>query len=133
MTFTVEYDDGKPENLDKQPALKEARSKFCTPRGREPGFYLRAVSVNREGKLVCRTEERIKIGYMRVSEMAGLASLINRAAHMPDALEWAKADVAQLAEQAICNRQVGGSNPSVGSRIWEWFKARASEDSEYGR
>ena len=27
------------------------------------------------------------------------------------------ADVAQLVEQLICNHQVGGSNPFVGSRI----------------
>jgi hypothetical protein len=109
MFYTIEYDDGKPIDLD-----RSKRSPHCTPRGRDTGFYLRAYN---EDKLTYRGEEQIKIGYMRVSEMAGLASLINRAVQMP------KADVAQLVEQRTCNAKVGGSNPSVGSRLREFWEA----------
>tara|TARA_B100001964_G_scaffold103047_1_gene115211 strand:- start:122 stop:283 length:162 start_codon:yes stop_codon:yes gene_type:complete len=52
-----------------------------------------------EGSVVCRVHRKF---FRRIARKMGVAKIII-------------ADVAQLAEQLICNQQVVGSNPSVGS------------------
>lgn len=69
----VEFDDGKPIN-SKQDKLKQ-----CTRKGRSHGFYL----IHADGQ-----EDKIEIGYMRISEMADLEKLFN------DVAEWGSIDLA---------------------------------------
>ncbi len=58
----VEYDDGSPIGRDK------GRSELCTAKGRPMGMYV----VLPDG-----TERPLNIGFMKVSEMAGLETLLN--------------------------------------------------------
>ena len=44
-------------------------------------------------------------------------------------LQFDEARIAQLAEQLICNQQVGGSNPPAGSKLPENPVFRARSDS----
>lgn len=60
--FRVEYDDGRTSKSDKD------KSPFCTRKDRQMGFYL----ILPDGD-----ERPLNIGYMRVSEMAGLERLFN--------------------------------------------------------
>ena len=63
MIVSIEYDDGKP--LERKGYALDDMSTYCTPRGRAVGYYVRFPN----------GEERpIKIGFMKVSEMAGLES-----------------------------------------------------------
>lgn len=68
MIVSVEWDDGQP--LERKGKALDEMSKFCTPRGRTRGFYVRFPN----GK-----ERPLKIGFMRVSEMPELETVFNQA------------------------------------------------------
>lgn len=66
MIVSIEYDDGKPMDAE-----IDDRTKFCTPRGRRHGFYVRYPN---------GIERKLPIGFMRVSEMARLETVFNELA-----------------------------------------------------
>lgn len=62
--FRVEFDDGKPVKAN------NGRDSRCTPKGRSHGFYV----IYPDGQ-----EEKVEIGYMRISEMEHLQAMLNTA------------------------------------------------------
>ena len=61
---------------------------------------------------------------MTISEWSEL--IVGRAVDYKSAAVYRCADVAQLAEQLICNQQVIGSSPIIGFYLYEIFRTFSS-------
>ena len=63
--YRIEYDDGKPLHSN-----EKFRPKECVPKDRARGFYV----IHPDG-----TEEKVPIGYLRLSEVKHLETMLNAA------------------------------------------------------